>query len=267
MDAFFNFLNQGWVGIAIGLVVAIITTALSVHFYRRSRQGAQLAYHHWTGRVLGGRGHKLPEAVRITFRDEVIENLCRSLVMIWNNSDKTVYGKNIVETDLLRINMGEKTKVLDTRIIKVTRPVNNCQVDLHVIMSDDVMWSEPVIKFDYLDSGDGLVVELFHTDTGEAPKLIGSIREMPRGFKDYKNNFPTHPFGKFMYVLSWAFAVALTVSAVVIVVSDNFASRSIILAITLMIFGGTFWYFSYAGAFTYRRRYPKVLQRPEFISA
>ena len=43
----------------------------------------------------------------------------------------------------------------------------------------------------HLDTDDGCVVEVFHTEGEESPKLLGSIKEMPRGFKNYGQRFPT----------------------------------------------------------------------------
>jgi tRNA G18 (ribose-2'-O)-methylase SpoU len=58
MRAFVDFFNQGWVGITIGLAVA-------VYIYWRSQRGARIAYHCKTIRVLGAKGHTLPEAVKM----------------------------------------------------------------------------------------------------------------------------------------------------------------------------------------------------------
>lgn len=260
MDAVLDFFNQGWVGIVIGLIPGLIGWT-----YYRSRQGAQLAYHYWTSRVLGGKDHKLPEPVKITFRDEPIENLCRSLVLIWNNSDKTIKGENIVESDPLRIDLGEKAKVVDSRIVKSTRSVNSCQVDLQ-LTPDDVMWAQPVVRFDYLDAGDGLVIEIFHTDWGKAPVLRGSIREMPRGFKNFERYFPAQGFNKFMYYLGPVLSLGFAVAAVWYVVAKGFSGDSIFAASMTLVLAAFFWRLTYVGAFKYRRRYPKSLAMPEFYS-
>jgi len=261
MDAIFDFLNQGWVGLVAGVVLFIIGTALSYHFYRRSRQGAQLAYHYWSTRVLGAKGHALPEAVKITFRGEPIENLSRSLVMIWNNSDKTIYGRNIVESDPLRIDLGEKAKVLDSRIVKFTRSVNNCQLHLLVTL-DEVMWAQTTIKFDYLDSGDGLVIETFHTEPGKAVRLLGSIHEMPRGFKNYKQLFPLGGPSKFFVVPTigglGVFLIGLGI--------DKFIRSDLDHATLPLIFGALLVSMMITALIIFRRRYRKALSMPEFTS-
>jgi hypothetical protein len=178
MNQLLDFLNQGWVGSAIGIGGIIIGALLGVYFYRRSRQGAQIAYHYKTVRVLGAMGHTLPEAVKITFRNRQINNLCRTLILVWNNSDKTIYGANIVKEDPLRIRIGKGALVLDARIVKVTREVNKWE-SLDIFSIDP---AETNISFDYLDAGDGCVIETFHTESNDTPILLGSIHEMPKGF-------------------------------------------------------------------------------------
>lgn len=265
MAVVIEFLSRGWVGNTIGLaglILALVSIWLAYHFYRRSRQGAQIAYHHKTIRVLGAKGHTLPEAVKITFRDRPIENLCRSLVLVWNNSDKTIYGKNIVESDPLRIDMGEGVKVLDDRIVKITREVNNYELGAIVHFQEEVeAFMQPVIRFDYLDSGDGCVVEIFHTDGGQLPILRGSIHEMPRGFKNYKQLFPLRSHA---YLASFFgfFGVILIGGAIFRLNLEG------------TLDGGAMWLvmgclcsvFAAGIAIRHRRRYPKALSMPEFSS-
>jgi len=262
MDSLFEFLNQGWVGLASGFVLFMIGTGLSVYFYRRSRQGAQLAYHYKTIRVLGASGHKLPSEVKILFRDTPIDNLYRSLVLVWNHSDRTIYGRNIAESDPLRIDVGERPKVVDCRIVKAKRSVNKCQVDLKATPDDDVRWMQPVITFDYLDTGDGLVVEMFHTEAERPPMLRGSIHEMPKGFRSFADYFPTQRwFSKFMYLLGFAMSLGLAGAAVWVFTTGGIFLGPLVLALAVFL-----WRATYLGAFKYRRRYPKSLSMPEFIN-
>lgn len=248
MRAFVDFFNQGWVGITIGLAVA-------VYIYWRSQRGARIAYHCKTIRVLGAKGHTLPEAVKITFKDQPIENLCRTLVMVWNDGAKIIEGKNIVDTDALRIELGDAAQVLDDRLVKVTREVNKCGLGASLDLSK-VNWRQLVIEFDFLDPDDGCVIEIFHTDSGNKPKLIGTIRGMPGGFKNYKQLFP--PPG---YILPGASAVGVLALGYGVYAYN---AGNITNGPTFILLGAILVTLSIGMLILLRRRHPKALSMPEF---
>jgi len=258
MEAIFDFLNQPWVGSAIAILGIVVGVLIAAYFYWKAERGAQLAYHYKVVRVLGGRDSVLPEAVRITFHDQPIQNLCRSLILVWNSGKKTIEGRNIVDADPLRIDMGDGTQVLDARLIKVSRAVNNCNLMVH-LRGEEV---QVAITFDYLDEGDGCVFELFHTDSGTRPKLVGSIREMPRGFKNYKQLFPQDQRTRFFPPMFGAVGLYLLGRGFYLLTDGSLKD-----AIGSLLFGAFLAGTTLPLAILLRRRYPKTLSMPEFTSS
>jgi hypothetical protein len=70
--------------------------------------------------------------------------------------------------------------VLQTRIIASTRLVIKFQVRLQPCVPNSVL-----CEFDYLDPGDGATIEILHTDEKSYPSILGTIRGMPRGLRDW----------------------------------------------------------------------------------
>jgi hypothetical protein len=166
-----------------------------------------------------------------------------------------IEGKNIVDTDALRIELGDAAQVLDDRLVKVTREVNKCGLGASLDLSK-VNWRQLVIEFDFLDPDDGCVIEIFHTDSGNKPKLIGTIRGMPGGFKNYKQLFP--PPG---YILPGASAVGVLALGYGVYAYN---AGNITNGPTFILLGAILVTLSIGMLILLRRRHPKALSMPEF---
>ncbi|MFF0248231.1 hypothetical protein ACWEU6_11680 [Streptosporangium sandarakinum] len=79
-------------------------------------------------------------------------------------------GSDIVELDPLRIDLNDSEKILQARILTYSR--KQISVDLKSDPSSDSTIS---IVFDFMDAGDGAILEVFHGGTTR-PKLAGTIR-------------------------------------------------------------------------------------------
>lgn len=168
------FFSQPWIGSVAG-IIGIAVGIVGLILYRASRIGSRLVYQLRVIRLLGTEEQELPHFIQVMYHGFNIQRLTKVYVILWNAGNATLDSDKIVPNDPLRlqINNGEAISV---SISKTTREANNFRVDAHPGSS-----TEKVIRFDYLDPGDGAVIELLHTGRARYPKIRGTIRGSPRG--------------------------------------------------------------------------------------
>ena len=81
-------------------------------------------------------------------------------------------GEEIVAHDPLRLRFGGD--ILNVRIRKVSREVLRIRADTSGEIGQTVYCS-----FEFLDPGDGGVLEVLHTGSAEAPECTGTIMGLP----------------------------------------------------------------------------------------
>jgi hypothetical protein len=179
-----------WIGPSIGLMGILIGYILN----RRSRIGPRLVYQQQALKLLGSTSSVLPEEVAIYFKNQKVPLLVRSHVVLWNSGTQTIRSSDIVSDDPIQIVVSHESQVLQARIIVSTRPVIKFQVRLQPCVSNSVL-----CEFDYLDHGDGATIEMLHTDEKEYPSILGTIRGMPRGLRDWgRSPFIAVPYARFV---------------------------------------------------------------------
>ena len=156
MQEFIRFLNQGWVGTIIGTAGA----ALAVFLYWRSRIPGIIAFQSQDVTMIGDGDAVFPAEVTFQYQGTPVPRITSSTVWMWNAGKKTVRGSDIVVHDLLRLcYTGE---VLTVSIRKVSREA--------VRITADTSEDKKIVccGFEFLDPGDGGVLEVLHTGSNEA---------------------------------------------------------------------------------------------------
>ena len=167
-----EFLSQGWVGPIVG----IAGLALAVVFYLRSRNPSIVAIQSNDVSMIG-RGAVFPDDVEVRYRGTPVPRLTSSTVWIWNAGKKTVRGSDIVAHDPLRLHFGGD--VLNVRIINMTREA----LRIKAKTSEEEARGTVCWDFEFLDPGDGGVLEVLHNGSDEAPKYTGTIIGLPKGLR------------------------------------------------------------------------------------
>jgi hypothetical protein len=175
MPDLIQFLNQGWVGTLVGG----IGIGLAIFFYWRSRIEGILALQHDGFRIVGGEHAVFPDDITIQFRGRPVPRVTVSRLFVWNAGKKTVRGADVVEADPLRIELPVNGRLLSVSVPALTRPVTS----FRAVGAPDS--TEIQLQFDFLDPGDGAVIEAIHTGPVNRPKLLGTVRGMPHGIKDW----------------------------------------------------------------------------------
>ena len=194
-----EFLNQGWVGTIVGTG----GVALALILYWRSRISGIIAFQSRDVSMIGGDKAVFPAEVEVRYRGTLVPGLTSSTVWIWNAGKKTVRGVDIVAHDPLQLSFSGE--VLNVKIRKVTRESVR-------ITADAPQGAEATVRcgFEFLDPGDGGVLEVLHTGSDEAPECSGTVISLPKG-----PQYWGHAWGA--YTLStWKGAVRLSLLAVAI---------------------------------------------------
>lgn len=163
-------LNQNWIGSLVGVVGIIIGAILAYSFRSRSRLAAQ------TNTLdLVGPNAVLSNEIEFLFRGNNVPKVTLTRVAIWNIGNTTIKGDQIVDSDPLRIIVSEGSSILDTAVLNRTRPANDVSCALRPDSENEIE-----CRFDYLDPGDGALIQLIHTGTDKV-QVSGSLRGLPKG--------------------------------------------------------------------------------------
>ncbi|MCZ7385872.1 MAG: hypothetical protein O8C63_14165 [Candidatus Methanoperedens sp.] len=204
MEFLTDFFNQGWVGSVIGITGLVIAFIL----YRASRIGPRPVYQLRALRLIGKEEQALPEEVEILFRGRSVPRLTKTHIILWNSGKAMLDGKNIVPDDPLRFEFRKGAQVLRSNVLKVTRESNKFTAMINSDSPNNV-----ICNFDYLDAGDGAVIELLHTNEGRYPKIRGTIRGVPKGILNW-GDIPSgnEPPRKILFVISFLGVIASIVA-------------------------------------------------------
>lgn len=169
-------LGDDWVGWLIGLV-GILAAAF---FYWRSTIGARLVFQARGYHLIGGPEALLPGEVTISFKDTPVPRLTSAVIVFWNAGRATIRGADIVESDPIRIIFPEGTHLLRDGVTSATRSVVAAKTNVSERSPNELF-----VSFDFLDPGDGLVIEVLHTGEERFPAMAGTVRGMPKGIRDW----------------------------------------------------------------------------------
>jgi hypothetical protein len=163
-------LNQNWIGTLIGIAGIVIGVILWFSSRTRSRLAAQT-----NTLELVGPNAVLPTEIEFLFRGAKVSNVAMSRIAIWNIGNTTIKGDQIVGSDPVRIVTSEGSSILETTIRQCTRQVNGVSCVLRQGTTNEVEY-----RFDYLDPGDGALIQLIHTGS-DIVKVLGTLRGVPKG--------------------------------------------------------------------------------------
>jgi hypothetical protein len=202
MDALRDFLNQNWIGTLIGLCGTIIGIVLAFAFAPRPRLAAQV-----NTLELVGPNAVLPHEIEFFFQGKKVPQVTLSKIAVWNIGNKTIQGHQIVNSDPVRIVISEGS-VLETVILHRTRAVNDFACVLRSGSDNQIE-----CRFDYLDVGDGALIQVIHTGNDKVD-VLGSLREIPKGIRIVGN--PYHEKSRKKDKISQAQAQLLSLVSTVI---------------------------------------------------
>lgn len=244
-----RFVNQGWVGAVIGLIGILAAVVM----FRLSRRQALAAFQIRSLRLLGHEPEKLPQDVEVRFQGKRVPRLTKSFIVFWNAGQATITGQDVVASDPLRVLCEEDAEVLSATSARVTRPVINFQAHPSTHGANVTL-----LTFDFLDPGDGAVVEVLHTGSARA-SIAGTIKGIPAGPIYFGPLLGGHAMLRFpSWLTAPRLARAVLVAGLGVTLLGAVTSIWPVLGIGLLYAaqGGLMWWLV-------RRRYPAALRIEE----
>lgn len=181
MNVLLDFLGQGWVGTAIGAIGTLIGIAgllFAIGTWMTSRVGARPVVQMRSLRIIGAIKAVAGDEVQVFYNGTRVPRLTRTHVIFWNSGRKTLYCGETVASDPIRFELAPDEGFVRARIVKTSRATNEFSVDFDLGTRSRVLCS-----FDYLDPGDGAIIELLHTSEEKYPQVLGTIRGVKNGIK------------------------------------------------------------------------------------
>lgn len=114
-------------------------------------------------------GKRKIKKLLLSFDNKEIQNLTVTKFAIWNSSKNVIYGTDMVSNQKLHIAATGDTTILDANIITESEHANHFKV---TEKSD----KKVVLDFEYVDSKEGIILQVFHTGSSETLKVEGKIK-------------------------------------------------------------------------------------------
>lgn len=172
----------------LGVIVGIIGIILGFIFYRRSKESVKPCFASFSEVLIAASEQVRSSGIEITFGDRVIANAYRSVVYFWNGGNKTLDYDDIATADPIVLHFeGPETEILKVSPAKSTRSVLKAEA----VQDENTI----ALAFDFLDRGDGLIVETFYVGTRTNVRISGTIKGRQdirqRATTLLSNDFPT----------------------------------------------------------------------------
>lgn len=209
MEEVNSFLGSSVVNSAIG-IVGIVLAIVGIFSYKKSRQHAKPCVQTFSLGLLGRHDDELPDGVTVHFHKTEVRRLTKTVVVFWNAGNDVLQGHDVVPTHPIAIEFDAGNQILSFEIVKQTKEENGV-----VITQDPTTPNRVEMSLEYLDPGDGVTIELLHDSEKRYPKVLGTIKGLPKGILDlgrvqsnvlpYMNAVPI----KWMFSPKFVFSVAI----------------------------------------------------------
>jgi hypothetical protein len=162
----------------IGIIVGIIGVFVGVIGVFLAWVGLRSKQPCWDVRsnnIIQGYSSKLSD-LKVLYKDILVENLTVSKILFWNVGREAIDSSDINTVDHVKI-IGSNSgiKVLDVNILSVNNDANK----FTCILSEDKIFAS--LNFDYLNYGDGAVIQVIHTGiSSDEISINGSIKNVKK---------------------------------------------------------------------------------------
>ena len=143
----------------ISFVLGVFGTAFAIyeHYYNKERK--EITYHRITNTIIIKKKSRF-EKLDIKYDGNPIADFAVSRILLWNSGNRTIMFDDMVPTKELSIEMKEGESILDYEILFSSEKTNKFSIEK---INDNRI----IVKFDYIDKNDGVVVQILHTGTQE----------------------------------------------------------------------------------------------------
>lgn len=144
-----------WLVIAVCTFIGLPAFFYSIHSQRKNNKRKVLSYRKNSKIIISKKARSF-EDLKILYKEQEVGDLSVTEYIIWNSGNKAIKSEDIVSDRPLRIKALSQSKILSAEIINENEKTN------HFSLFD--MDSKAVsIRFEYVDSNEGIVVRIIHT--------------------------------------------------------------------------------------------------------
>jgi len=154
----------------IGLAISILGIPITFVLARRTRQRPELRYVVDFDVILNPNDNLFDRGLSMTLGDRPIDSISRSRVALWNHRGDTIHRSDNLGNDPLRLQLNKDDEALQARILSVSRK----QTEVVAIINPHDP-SSVRVDFEFLDAGDGAVIEFIHKGPAK-PNVAGTLQ-------------------------------------------------------------------------------------------
>lgn len=262
-------------------LLTLVATAICLYLawiaYYRPRKRQKLQYQTAAIQYFDEDDYALPSDAAMTFRGENVACLAKAKLIFWNGGTDVLRGDDIVKHDPLTIKLPTAGKILSLSIVGAPNEGNLVRVALPPNSQGEIL-----LTYDYLNPGDGAVIQVLHNSKQRHPVLVGAAKGLsggPRGlgtvtFQDSKmpkRLLPRRTMYQAMFSVGLA-SVLLGILRTIPILLDDFSwipsaiawlfggSKNLYLTTMLIILGLAYMSLPLYEFVTGRHRYPKSLR-------
>ena len=136
-------------------LIAIFSALFAIYTWIAGKKKKQFSLVCKTNEVIASGKSKI-DKLFIQYDGDTIENLSITKFYIWNSGNEVINKSDIVNSRPLSIIGSEPVSILDAQIIKANEETNAFSIA-------DIKKQRVAFDFDYVDQGDGFVVQILHT--------------------------------------------------------------------------------------------------------
>ena len=161
-------------------LLTFVATAIGLYFawiaYYRLRKRQKLQYQTAAIQYFDEDDYALPSEAAMTFRGESVARLAKARLIVWNGGTDVLRGDDIVKHDPLTIRLQSPGKILSHSIVGTPNKGNLVRADVRPGSQGEIL-----LTYDYLNPGDGAVIQVLHDSKQRAPVLAGAAKGLSDG--------------------------------------------------------------------------------------
>jgi hypothetical protein len=172
LDEFLSMLREYGKDAALVIVSLLGGSLISLYFYRKALQRQEISYACDHDRLVWSR--PAASKIELLYEGRHLRDPHRVLYYIWNSGNCSIEGQKISACDPLRLS-AQDIEVLNASVVRTTREALQARAVQRLP-------NETLIGFDFLDPGDGFVIEVVYDDPRAKPlgfnvlEFLGTIK-------------------------------------------------------------------------------------------
>ena len=167
-------MNGGLILGAASLVAAVVGIVIGVRL--RPRRGQRLVYQMSVMRYFDKADYALPDYAEMSYEGTEVERLTKATIMLWNKGTDALRGEDIVESDPIRLSIGEGGRYLDVEIERTSDESNGCVATVRPKRRHEVE-----LGYEYLNPGEGMRITVLHDGVNAEPQVLGRAKGLAAG--------------------------------------------------------------------------------------